>query len=145
MRYKSGRCAAKAAEENRMPTLPWRSFSDAGPDRQYVILLSFLPLRRSWQIPQFLFHTARIADQLRKSSGLLGYSLRAELVAKRFWTLSAWQDETALLAFVRADPHSQTMRALASRMGATRFIRWTAKGSELPPAWDEALKRWRGN
>jgi len=128
-----------------MPTLPWRSFSDAGPDRQYVILLSFLPLRRSWQIPQFLFHTARIADQLRKSSGLLGYSLRAELVAKRFWTLSAWQDETALLAFVRADPHSQTMRALASRMGATRFIRWTAKGSELPPAWDEALKRWRGN
>jgi heme-degrading monooxygenase HmoA len=107
------------------------------------MLLSYLPLKRGRQIPQFLLHTARIMGQLRRSKGLLGYSLRAELGAKRFWTLSAWQDEFALQAFVRTQPHSQTMRAMASRMGATRFTRWTVKGSELPASWEEALTRWR--
>ena len=126
-----------------MPTLPWRSFKVADPDRQYVILLSFLPLRHGWQVPQFLLHTMRITGQLRRSRGLVGYSLRAELWAKRFWTLSAWQDEAALQAFVRARPHSQTMTAMASRMGMTRFIRWAAKGSELPVSWEKAIRRWR--
>jgi heme-degrading monooxygenase HmoA len=128
-----------------VPTVPWRSFNVADPQRQYVILLSYLPLRHGWQIPQFLLHTARIMAQLRRSKGLLGFSLRAELLAKRFWTLSAWQNEAALQAFVRAQPHSQTMRAMASRMGATLFLRWTVKGSELPASWEEALRRWRRN
>ena len=128
-----------------MPTLPWQSFNVADPERQYVMLLSYLPLRHGWQIPQFLLHTARIMGQLRRSKGLLGFSLRAELGAKRFWTLSAWQDGAALQAFVRAQPHSQTMRAMATRMGATRFIGWTVKGSELPASWEEALRRWRRN
>jgi quinol monooxygenase YgiN len=115
-----------------MPTLPWRSFKVADSEQQYLMLLSYLPLKHSWQIPQFLLHTARIIGQLRKSSGLLGYSLRAELRAKRFWTLSAWQDEAALQIFVRTQPHSHTMRAMLPRMGTTRFTRWTVKGSELP-------------
>lgn len=120
---------------------PWRSFDVVDSEQQYVILLSYLPLRSSWQIPQFLLYTARIMSQLQGSRGLLGYSLRAELRAKRFWTLSAWQDEVALQAFVRAQPHSQTMKAMASRTGATKFIRWTVKGSELPVSWDEAFRR----
>ena len=128
-----------------MPTLPWRSFNVADPERQYVILLSYLPLRRGWQIPPFLLHTVRIMGQVRRSKGLLGYSLRAELGAKRFWTLSAWQDEVALEDFVRAQPHAQTMRAMVSRMAATKFIHWTVKGSEFPVSWNEALRRWRGN
>jgi len=107
------------------------------------VLLSYLPLKHSWQIPQFLLHTARIMDQLRKSNALLGYSLRAELRAKRFWTLSAWQDEAALQLFVRTHPHSHAMRAMVPRMGKTRFTRWTVKGSELPMSWEEALMRWR--
>ena len=105
------------------------------------MLLSYLPLKHSWQIPQFLLHTARIMDQLRKSSALVGYSLRAELRAKRFWTLSAWQDEAALQMFVQTQPHSHTMRAMVPRMGKTSFTRWTVKGSELPMSWEEALMR----
>jgi hypothetical protein len=127
-----------------VPTLPSRSFNVADRERQYVVLLSYLPLRRWRQIPLFLMHTTRIMDQLRGSKGLVGYSLRAEFIAKRFWTLSVWQDEVALQVFVRAQPHLETMRTMVSRIGATRFIRWTAKGSELP-GWDEALSRWRAN
>jgi quinol monooxygenase YgiN len=126
-----------------MPPLPWRAFERAAPGQSCLVLLTYLPLDSAGRVPGFLLHTARIAAQLRKSRGLLGYSLRAELQAKRFWTLSAWRDEASLRDFAGARPHAGTMTALAPRMGATRFLRWTLPGSQLPPRWDDALGRWR--
>lgn len=126
-----------------MPTLPWRACERAEPGRRYVALLSYLPLDSSGRIPEFLLHTARIVRQLHGSSGLLGYSLRAELMAKRFWTLSVWRDEASLRSFVDARPHAQVMTVLQPHMGATRFIRWTVEASQLPLDWEDALRRWR--
>jgi quinol monooxygenase YgiN len=85
----------------------------------------------------------RITTQLRGAAGLFGYSLYAEPAAKRFWTLSAWRDEASLFDFVQAQPHARAMTEMAPRMGETRFIRWTLQGSELPPSWDDALRRGR--
>jgi quinol monooxygenase YgiN len=124
-----------------MAELPWYSHSGAVPERDYLALLTYLPLRSSWRIPWLLLYNVRIRRQLRASSGLIGYSLRAQLAAKRFWTLSVWEDEAALQEFVRAPPHVAIMKALALHMGATRFTRWTVKGSDMPPGWDDALKR----
>ena len=124
-----------------MAELPWQSHSRAAPDRDYVALLSYLPLNSGWSIPRLLLYNARIRRQLRTSAGLVGYSLRAPLAAKRFWTLSVWEDETALRSFVAAPPHVAVMKALAPHMGATRSTRWTVKGSDLPLRWDHALKR----
>ena len=56
-------------------------------------------------------------------------------------TLSAWENESALQAFVHAAPHVESMRALIPHMGATRFVRWTVRGADLPVRWDEALRR----
>ena len=106
-----------------------------------MALLSYLPLKRGLRIPWLLVHTVRIMGQLRRSRGLIGYSLRARLAAKRFWTLSVWEDEAALRGFVHAEPHARTMAALAPHMGEARFFRWTLKGSELPLSWEDALKR----
>jgi hypothetical protein len=58
-------------------TLPWLSFKVADREQQYLVLLSYLPLGHCWRIPHFLLHTTRIMGQLRKSRGLLGYSVRA--------------------------------------------------------------------
>jgi hypothetical protein len=128
-----------------VPAIPWKSFGRAEPDRQYLVLLSFLPLRHSWRVPWFLLHTVRIMNQLKGSTGLAGYSLFARPLAKSFWTLSVWEDESALSRFVRALPHAQTMNVMAAHMGKTNFIRWTVKGSEIPPGWDDALRRWAGS
>ena len=86
-------------------------------------------------------YSTRIQRQLRTSSGLIGYSLRARLASKRFWTLSAWEDAATLQAFVAARPHVAVMKAMAPYMGVTRFVRWNVKGSELPLRWDVALSR----
>ena len=34
-------------------------------------------------------------------------------------------------------PHVRIMTALAPHVDKTKFVRWTVKGSELPPRWDE--------
>jgi quinol monooxygenase YgiN len=124
-----------------MATLPWKSSTRADPERQYLALLSYLPVKRGWRIPWFLLHTVRVMGQLRKSKGLVGYSLYARLAAKSFWTFSVWEDEGALSRFVHAQPHVGTMAAVAPHMDKPRFVRWTLKGSELPVSWEDVLKR----
>ena len=100
-----------------MASIPWRSCSPADPNREYLVLLSFLPLKRRWRIPWLLPKTFRITRQLRRSAGLVGYSLYATLTTGHFWTLSVWDDEAALQEFVHAEPHRGTMRVMLPHMG----------------------------
>ena len=92
-------------------------------------------------MPRFFLYTAQVVKQLASAQGLLGYSVLARPLSKRFWTLSAWKDEAALRAFVQHPPHLRIMAALAPHMGETKFVRWTVKGSQLPLGWDDALRR----
>ena len=101
-----------------MPTSPWRRFGSPEPEREYLALLSYLPLKSYWRIPYFFFYTAQVVKQLASAEGVLGYSVLAHPFSKRCWTLSAWKDEAALHAFVQ-----------------------TVKGAQLPLSWDDALHR----
>jgi len=133
--------ATTSREVREMAETPWQSYSHAAPERDYVALLSYLPLSSAWSRPRLVLYSTRIQRQLRTSSGLIGYSLRARIAAKQFWTLSVWEDAADLQAFVAAPPHVAVMKAMAPHMGATRFVRWNVKGSELPLRWDDALRR----
>jgi len=124
-----------------VPDLPWTGVAERDLEGQYLVLLSYLPLRRLAWTPAFLLDVQRIRRQLRQAHGLIGYSMRARPLRKQYWTLSVWQDERALLAFVRGHPHRGVMGALRDRMGATRFVRWHLPGSAPLPTWDDALAR----
>ncbi|HEX8143874.1 MAG TPA: DUF3291 domain-containing protein [Pyrinomonadaceae bacterium] len=119
----------------------WKSFALADTEREYLALLSYLPLKRYRSIFGFLKYTSQIERQLRAARGLLGYSLQAQLLSRKFWTLSVWEDEAALMEFVYRLPHSEVMTSLAPHMAQTKFTRWTIKGYGMPPRWDEAKKR----
>ena len=125
-----------------MPATPWKLLRPADPDREYLVLLSYLPLRRFRDFPAFAVHDVRVTRQLADARGLVGYSKLGRPWAKRFWTLSAWEDDAALAAFIHAGSHARAMTGMQPRMGPTRFVRWTLLGSALPPAWDDALRRW---
>jgi hypothetical protein len=124
-----------------MAQLHWIPMQRPDPDRDYIAVVTYLPLRTLWALPHFLYYTRRIRAQLHSASGLVGYSLIAHIVAKRFWTLSVWQDEVALMDFVRKHPHNEAMIALRRFMGGAAFVRWTVKGSAVPPRWAEAMDR----
>jgi len=124
-----------------MPAKPWVTFRQPAPEREYLVLLTALPLQRFRDLGVFLLYTWRIQGQLRRTPGVLGYSLLAYILQRQFWTLSVWEDETALQQFVGTHPHGYVMQALREKMGQTRFVRWRIQGSEFPPRWQEALAR----
>jgi hypothetical protein len=128
-------------EEAGLPTKPWVTFHRPDPEREYLVLLSELPLKRWRDLGLFLLCTWRIQGQLRRTPGLLGYSLLAHILQRRFWTLSVWDGEAALQQFVIARPHGHVMRALREKIDQTRFVRWRMRGAELPPRWPDALAR----
>lgn len=124
-----------------MPALPWTSRAEPDPDSEYVVMASRLPLARYRNVPAFLAATLNIRRQLADAEGLIGYSLDAHLLAKTFWTLSAWRSRDALEAFSRADPHRSRVAAIRPNMRPSSFVFWTCKGRELPIRWDEARRR----
>ncbi|MCZ6775225.1 MAG: hypothetical protein O7D34_02070, partial [Ignavibacteria bacterium] len=95
----------------------WISFAKASPDREYLVLMSYLPLKRFRMIPRFISYTREIQTQLSQAKGLIGYSLRAKPLRRAFWTLSVWENENALMEFVSNPPHHHVMTALATHMG----------------------------
>jgi len=124
-----------------MPESPWRTFRAPNPNGDFVALLSYLPLESYWRLLPWAIYTAQMVKQLATADGLVGYSLRASPLSKRFWTLSAWESEAALRTFVQNQPHLRVMTALAPHMDKTKFVRWMVKGSNLPLRWDDALRR----
>ncbi len=120
---------------------PWLSFRPSDPSRDYLAILSELPLKSFRHAGLFLNFSAQIQKQLKTASGLLGYSMAVRILQKRFWTLSVWEDEAALHRFVGEVPHRQVMDAMHGKMGATRFVTWKLRGSELPPKWQDAFER----
>jgi Domain of unknown function (DUF3291) len=121
--------------------MPWIALAPVDPSREYLVLLSYLPLRKYRKIPKLLRYTSQIQGQLRRTAGAAGYSMRAKVLSRKFWTLSVWESERALMDFVLNLPHGDVMKSLAPHMGATKFTRWKLPGSAVPPNWDDAVRR----
>ena len=126
-----------------MPTSPWKSFTAPESDREYHAMLSYLPLNKWRAMPRFFRYSSQIQHQLADSEGLIGYSLDANLLGRKFWTLSVWEDEESLRRFVQRAPHSRVMTDLLPDMGQTEFFHWKVDGSSVPPDWEEARRRMR--
>ena len=121
--------------------IPWKSLAAIDPEREYVVLLSFLPLTRYSKMPLFFRYTRQINQQLCATPGAIGYSMRAKVFTKKFWTLSVWENDRAVMDFVARVPHADAMAGISPFMGPTKITRWICKGAELPPRWDAAMQR----
>jgi len=119
----------------------WKVLPPVDAGREYVALLSYLPMRSYLKVPLFFRFTYGIYGQLLANSGAVGFSLRAKVLSRQFWTLSVWESDRALMEFVANVPHGKIMKALAPHMGATAFTRWKIRGSQIPPRWDDAMRR----
>lgn len=125
-----------------MPTLPWTAPKPLpSPDGPATVMASRLELRRLRDVPSFLAAALRIRQQMLGSAGALGVSLIARPLRRTFWTLSAWQDESALSSAVGREPHLQIMKRFRPRMAGSAFVTWTTTAAALPIPWEEALQR----
>ena len=108
---------------------------------EYLVMASSIPpksRRSTWR----LFRGAStVRKQLAGTEGVIGFALLARPLRKQYATLSVWTGEDALAKFAGTDPHRDLIRDLTPEMGATKFVRWTIRGAEGRPSWDDALRR----
>jgi heme-degrading monooxygenase HmoA len=115
-----------------MPALPWISSRAVEPDRDYLVLASELPLFQFRATPGFLRMVLKIRRQLAGAPGLVRYSLDARRSARRYWTLSVWEDRDALSRFRGREPARGGDDQAAAAHGRDRFTTWQLKDAELP-------------
>jgi hypothetical protein len=90
-----------------IPDLPWTAeHVGAGPG---VVHVTHLHLRRLRDVPAFLRTSLAIRAQAAASPGARSLVLRARPLARRFTTVSWWDDDRSVRSFVRTDPHRAAM------------------------------------
>lgn len=120
---------------------PWKSLLPLESDREYLVLASSIPPRSRSSTWRLFRGASAVRRQLANTAGVAGFSLLARPYRKQYATLSVWADDDALAAFADADPHRGLMHGLSAEMGPTKFVRWTIRGADGRPSWDEALRR----
>ncbi len=88
----------------------------------------------------FWKHTGLVVADLTNRPGFLGYSIRRELFGRRGWTLTVWESEGAMDAFVQSRVHREAMQAGRSALFSAEFNRVEIPVSEIPLSWDRALE-----
>lgn len=110
------------------------------PGTDYLVLASYLPLKRITSTVRFFRGVSAVRRQLATADGLVGYTLRAKPFARDYWTLSVWQEDRALREFVRRPPHVQLMTSLRPFMGPTKFVTWNISAADGRPTMAGALE-----
>lgn len=124
-----------------MPTLPWTTPNPPQPDSRALVMASRLEVRSLKDVPRFFLRSLAAWRQVRRAPGAVGASLIAEPLKRTFWTLSAWEDRSALYTYAQAEPHRTIMTGLRPTMRESVFTFWEVPAAELPVDWSEAKRR----
>lgn len=84
-------------------------------------------------------HVDAIKESLDDLDGYVGRSLRSRLFSNEVWTMTVWRDEDALAAFIVSDAHAKAMEDAGNVVDGARVTHFTAKTSDIPISWDDAL------
>jgi hypothetical protein len=123
-----------------VPDLPWTARAEMETGTGYLVMASHLPLKRITATVRFFRAVSAVRKQLATAEGLIGYTLRAKPLARDYWTLSVWKDDTTLRQFMRTPPHVQVMTSLKPFMGPTKFVTWTVSAADGRPSMAAALE-----
>ena len=66
-----------------MVDTPWRSLLPPDRGREYLALLSYLPLKKFRKMLTLQRQSSKVGKQLTETRGLVGYSFRAKLSSHR--------------------------------------------------------------
>lgn len=96
-----------------------------------LISITRLRLRSIYYLPSFIWIAWRSAQQARRAAG----NLQTKLVRDAnltFWTLTAWESETDMRAFMITGAHHRAMPKLLDWCDEAWMVHWLQKTTELP-------------
>ena len=124
-----------------MPTLRWTTVSTPAPDTEAFVMASRLEVRSLKDVPRFFLKSLAAWKQVSGAPGAYGASLIAEPFKRTFWTLSAWEDRSALYRYAKTEPHKSIMNGLRPTMKDSVFTFWEVPAADLPINWTDARRR----
>lgn len=88
---------------------------------------------RSWRyLPEFLWLSFASDRQAKGASG----NIKTKLIADAnltFWTLTIWENETAMRQFMRTGSHRQAMPKLVEWCNEASLVHWLQESHDFPP------------
>lgn len=100
-----------------------------------------LRLRSIRFVPSFFLHAIGSLRQARRAPGFRGGSLLADR-AWTFWTLTAWDDQASMRAYMLGGSHRAAMPRLVGWCDEASVAHWE-QAEEALPSWSEADRRMR--
>jgi len=88
----------------------------------------------------FWAHVRLVEASLAGQPGLIGHSIRTELLGPDSWTMTVWVDEDSLRAFVEDTAHQDAIRGGGGALARARFARTRLERAEAPLSWGKALE-----
>jgi heme-degrading monooxygenase HmoA len=86
-------------------------------------------------------HVAAMKEAIVDQPGFVGMSLGTVIFGNSQRTLTVWESEEAMLAWVVSDTHAAAMEAFAAdgmADPASKVAQWTLTADEMPPTWAQA-------
>jgi hypothetical protein len=84
--------------------------------------------------------STQVEKQLKKSPGIVAYSLAVDFLRRHFWTYTVWSDQAAVPAFTKSAPHSVAVERFRDWAGeGAAFVEWESVEPKLN--WEEAFER----
>ena len=120
---------------------PWQRIQSPRGDEEYLAVVTYFLLKGFRGLPRFNLYTGRVQQQLKRTEGLVGYTIGAKPWRKQFWTLSVWENEQTLRRFVYSGFHKGVMIVLKDDMADFSTRSWSIEGDNVPPDWVTALER----
>lgn len=86
-------------------------------------------------------YTRKTIESLPMNPGFIGYSVRSRVLGNEVWTMTIWRDEASMEQFVGSPVHRAAMREGLAPVRRARFLRFELETSEVPPRWEDVLRR----
>jgi hypothetical protein len=131
-------------QNRRIGTLAHLIIRAVSCTREFTMMfvsLTRLRIRSFPLVPLFLFHTFRSLRQVRKAPGFQSGALLADR-GWTFWTLTAWDSEESMRAFMTTGAHKRAMPHLLHWCDEASVAHWTQAEAALP-SWTQADKKMR--
>jgi heme-degrading monooxygenase HmoA len=110
------------------------------PTAPVTVVVTYALLDNEQRQP-FDDYTERLADSLDAGQypGLVGYSIRKEILGDEVWSLTAWTDLNAMVNFARSGLHAEAKSRASHAIRELQVRHFELEPSALPPSWELAL------
>jgi quinol monooxygenase YgiN len=102
-----------------------------------IAVITKMRVKHFYMLPQFFRHAIPSATAAHKAAGVHQVSTKA-IGWHTHCTLTVWESEAAMRAFVTSKPHIEAMRAAGKMTASSSFAHWE---TDHIPDWQEAFER----